>query len=114
MTTGFVGLTQMDALAQAGNGMGQESETLRAQLMNLIADLEKDKYAVQGSTLASFQVAKANLVERFDELVAFCQATGIDLGEAQQQVTMTDSMSADDVTAAAANLSGVGLAMNVR
>lgn len=114
MTAGFVGLLQQDALAQGGNSLGQESDTLRAHLLNLIADLERDKNAVQGSTLAGFRTAKANLIARFDELVAFCRHTGIDLGEAQQQVNLTDATSSDDMSAAAGNLSGVALAMNLR
>lgn len=114
MSVSYVGLTQQDALAQGGGSLSQESDVLRSQLFNLIADLEKDKNAVQGGTLAGFQAAKAQLVQRFDELIAFCQHSGIDLQDAQQQVNLTDSTGTEEMNAAVGNLTGVALAMNLR
>lgn len=104
--TAFVGLTHYNALGQGGTNLQEEAENLRGQVLNLIADLEKDKDAVQGGTLAAFQAAKGQLLDRFDELIAFCRSHGIDLSDAQHQVVLTDTGGADEMTAAATSLAG--------
>lgn len=111
--TGFVGLTQYNALEQGGTSLGQEADSLRGQVLNLIADLEKDKEAIQGGALGGFHAAKAQLVDRFDELIAFCQNRGVNLRDAQHQVGLTDTGSADEMSAAATSLSGASPAMSL-
>lgn len=111
MTT-HVGLTQINALGQGGQNLGAESQGLRTQLMNLVADMEKDADAIQGNSLAALQQAKNELFSRFGELTAWCSQNGIKLGEGQGQINTTDMTGEQEFTAAGGGLASLSRPIN--
>lgn len=108
----YVGLTQADALGSGGQQLGNEAEGLRSQLNNLIADMENDGQSLQGKALTEFRRARAELTQRFEELIAWCAANGIKLGKAQIQVTRTDDTSGEEFSGAGSGLSGLARPIN--
>lgn len=112
MSDNFVGLTNANALAQGGQNLGTEAQHLQSQLQSLIADMARDKDAMQGSALGQFQVAKNELERNFSELLRWCSANGVKLGEAQTQVNTTDSTSADGFSSAASAGAGLSAPIN--
>lgn len=100
MSDNFVGLTSANALAQGGQNLGTEAQNLQAQLQSLISDMARDKDAIRGSALGQFQAARAELERNFSELLRWCGANGVKLGEAQTQVNTTDATSADGFSTA--------------
>jgi hypothetical protein len=85
-----VGFTDANALGTGGQQLGTHAQSLQTQLNNLIADMEHDRNVMQGNSLGAFQQAKAELHDRFAELVRWCGQHGIKLTDAQIHVGQAD------------------------
>lgn len=112
MSENFIGLSQGNALGTGGTELDGASAQLRHDLHGLIGELESDHRAMQGGSLLAFAKAKHELFTRFEELVSFCRANGMNLTAAQTQVAATDEAGVDHFAAAHAEIGGISSRMS--
>lgn len=108
MSEDFIGLFQANALGMGGAELDSNSAQLFQNLRGLVGELEADRQAIRGDSLQAFGSVKAELFERFQELVSFCQANGMDLCTAQAQVDATDQAGAEHFAALRNEFDGIG------
>jgi len=107
MSDDFVGLAQANALGRGGTELDSSSDQLFGNLQGLVSELEADHRAMKGGSLQAFAQVKQELFARFQELVAFCRANGMNLTAAQAQVTATDQAGSDQFSAVGAAVDGI-------
>ncbi|MDQ3505892.1 MAG: hypothetical protein M3446_09380 [Actinomycetota bacterium] len=112
MTTDFVGLAQGDALGRGGTELDSGATQLFNNLANLIGELEADAQAMRGKSLQAFARVKEELFARFQELVVFCRANGMNLNQAQTQVDATDLAGSDQFSSVASEVDGIASRMS--
>lgn len=114
MSEDFVGLAQANALGHGGTELDSNAAQLFQNLQTLVSELESDHQAMRGRSLQAFAHVKSELFARFQELVAFCRANGMNLNAAQGQVDATDQSGQDQFAAVAAQFDGISSRMSPR
>ncbi len=107
MSDDFVGLAEANALGRGGIELDSSAAQLFGSLQGLVSELESDCQAMQGSSLQAFARVKQELFARFQELVSFCRANGMNLTAAQTQVDATDLAGSDQFSAVGSVVDGI-------
>lgn len=113
MSDDFVGLAQANALGKGGTELDSSAAQLFGNLQGLVSELEADSQAMQGGSLQAFAHVKQELFARFQELVAFCRANGMNLQSAQTQVDATDQSGSDQFAAVGSTVDAITSRMSV-
>lgn len=113
MSDDFVGLAEANALGKGGTELDSSAAQLFSNLQGLVGELESDGQAMRGGSLQAFGHVKQELFARFQELVAFCRANGMNLNAAQTQVNATDQAGSDEFSAVASEVDAITSRMSV-
>ncbi|CAN5327415.1 hypothetical protein BH24ACT9_BH24ACT9_12340 [soil metagenome] len=113
MSDDFVGLTEANALGKGGTELDSSAAQLFGNLQGLVGELEADSQAMRGGSLQAFAHVKQELFARFQELVAFCRANGMNLNAAQTQIDATDLAGSEQFSAVGAAVDGITSRMSV-
>jgi len=107
MSDDFVGLAQGNALGKGGTELDSSSTQLFSELRGLVGELEADNQAMKGASLQAFTRVKQELFARFQELVSFCRANGMNLSDAQVQVDSTDQAGSEQFASVGSTIDGI-------
>lgn len=101
----FITVEGGDAIGRGGQGLDQRAQVIRQQLSSLVQEMEHSRQSWQGQSGSSFNVAKAELFTKFNQIFASLSAISAGLGKSQVHVTTSDDTSASNVTSASGQVS---------